>query len=68
MNNGGVLWSTDFPYIEKPILKTSFTNIKYRRELCMSDWCADPSNIKVGNIIYRYYKYIVYLYFYIIIY
>lgn len=50
MRNGGLLWCTDYPFNDKPILKMGFTKARYIQEQGISDWCADPSNIKVGHL------------------
>lgn len=48
MNHGGVIWLTDFPYIEEPIFKMSYNILDFKKELYTSDWCADPSYLKVS--------------------
>lgn len=43
----GVIWSTDFPFKEKPIFEVS----EPLKELSVSDWCADSNSLKVSTIL-----------------
>lgn len=49
MYNGGVMWLTEFPFIEQPIFKMSSDILDFKKELNNSDWCADPSYFKVST-------------------
>lgn len=57
MNNGGIIWLTDFPYIEQPIFKMSYNILDFKKELYTSDWCADPYYFKVNT----YYAHIIFI-------
>lgn len=44
----GVIWVTDFPYVEKPMFEMSNYLTNSKKELSTSDWCADPTCLKVS--------------------
>ncbi|XP_026818722.1 denticleless protein homolog B [Rhopalosiphum maidis] len=47
MNNMGLIWSTDFPYKEKPMFEIKSSCSFSKKELSASDWCADPASTKL---------------------
>lgn len=47
MKRTGLVWLTDFPFIQKPSYKINSDDFK--TELSSSDWCADSTCIKVGS-------------------
>lgn len=52
-NSNGLIWCTDFPYNEKPMLKMSYLpGLISHKELSCSDWCADPTRLKVSKQLY----------------
>lgn len=52
MDNTGVIWLTDFPYVNKPAFKMLNNDPNSKKELSTSDWCADPACLKVSYILY----------------
>lgn len=49
MSYRAVIWQTGYPYIEHPIFRLNYEVEDYKKvELSTSDWCADPSSLKVS--------------------
>lgn len=48
----GVMWLTDLPYNEKPIYEIINNSDDLIHELSISDWCADPTCMKVSSKLY----------------
>uniref|UniRef100_A0A2S2QAU7 Protein lethal enticleless n=1 Tax=Sipha flava TaxID=143950 RepID=A0A2S2QAU7_9HEMI len=46
--NSGVIWNTDFPHTEKPVINM-ITKDPIKKELSSSDWCADPACMKLAT-------------------
>lgn len=46
----GVMWLTDLPCITKPVFKMMQNTEGDHHELSASDWCADPSSLKVSYL------------------
>lgn len=51
MRNMGIIWLTDFPYNKNPMfeIKHKYNQINYPNELSTSDWCADPTSLKLAT-------------------
>lgn len=56
MDNTGVIWLTDFPYVNKPVFKMLNKKPDSRKELSTSDWCADPAYPKVSYLLIIFYS------------
>lgn len=49
VNRTGVMWLTDYPYIENPVYEIMNNSDDLKNELSTSDWCADPTSMKVSS-------------------
>lgn len=44
----GVIWVTDYPYNKEPMFTVSNHTYRKNVEFGSSDWCADPTCLKVS--------------------